>query len=1005
MLRSIIHRPIAVTMTIIAIVTLGVLAFLRIPVSLMPDIDVPKIVVQIPAKGSSAREIEQRLVSPIRQQLSQVAGLKDIESTSRTDVGIITLTFDPGSNMNLLFIDVNEKIDRAMSYMPKDMARPKAMKIGAMDIPAFYVDVVGGKPEQTSRLVKNVIRKRFEQLPQVAMVDYSGLVGSQITITPDESQTKALGITNKMIEKAISDNNIMLEALSVRDGIYRYSIHFDSQILSVCDIENIYLQVEGRLIQLKDVCRVEEHLAEKKGIIKSDGNDAITLAIIKQTDAQMSDLQQGVDSLMSDLEKDYPKLTFKVTRDQTRLLSYSMDNLELNLFLGIIMASIVLFLFIGGWRLPLLVVISIPLSLILTLLCFYLVGISLNIISLSGLILGVGMIVDNAIIVTDNIRQKGEVSEKNIVNAVKEVFMPMLSSVLTTCSVFIPLIFLSGTAGALFYDQAMGISFALFCSLAVAALVVPVYYFLLCKNKVLKAPNDSSLSCKLNNRLSRCYELGMKFTMRHIILMTVVFSACIIVIIVLFPFIHKERMPEIAHDDALVTVDWNEGITPEENERRMTRLLQEIKPLMETNTLMVGGQDFVLSHTKNITSNEAVCYIKCASPEKLEQAINKISNAVNLRYSTAMVEIGLAANIFDLLFSTDEPDLRIKIQNNKGGCPSIAKTRMITDSIRAKFPKLRVQPVATETYLEYETDAEQMAYYNITFQQLYDRIKELVGTNSIYNISSGGENLPVVIGGTSRNAQTLLSNTVTNNYGIDIPISYLVKEKRAEDYKHLYAGIEGEYSVINIGKASESDIKKLMSYVASLTEHSNSLQTSFMGSYFSSRSMIGELVMIVIVSLLLLYFILAAQFESIIQPMIILIEVVIDVALVLVAVWVAGESINIMSMIGIVVMSGIVINDSILKVDTINRIYRANPERTHHNLLKAIILAGNRRLKPIVMTSLTTILAIVPFLHKGDMGSALQFPLSFTIVVGMIVSTLVSLYFVPMVYYLLYRKS
>lgn len=374
MLRSIIHRPIAVTMTIIAIVTLSVLAFQRIPVSLMPDIDVPRIVVQIPAQGSSAREIEQRLVSPMRQQLSQVAGLKDIESISRTDIGLVTLTFDPGSNMNLLFIDVNEKIDRAMSYMPKDMDRPKVMKIGAMDIPAFYVDVVGGKPEQTSRLVQNVIIKRFEQLPEVAMVDYSGLVGTQITITPNEGQLKALGITNNIIEQAISNNNTMLEALSVRDGIYRYSIHFDSQILSVQDIENIYLHVKGRLIQLKDVCKVEEHLAEKKGIIKSDGNDAITLAIIKQTDAQMSDLQQGVDTLMSGLDKDYPELSFKVTRDQTRLLSYSMNNLELNLVLGIIMTSLVLFLFIGGWRLPLLVVVSIPLSLILTLLCFYLVG-------------------------------------------------------------------------------------------------------------------------------------------------------------------------------------------------------------------------------------------------------------------------------------------------------------------------------------------------------------------------------------------------------------------------------------------------------------------------------------------------------------------------------------------------------------------------------------------------------------------------------------------------------
>ena len=168
--------------------------------------------------------------------------------------------------------------------------------------------------------------------------------------------------------------------------------------------------------------------------------------------------------------------------------------------------------------------------------------------------------------------------------------------------------------------------------------------------------------------------------------------------------------------------------------------------------------------------------------------------------------------------------------------------------------------------------------------------------------------------------------------------------------------------------------------------------------------MIGELVMVLVVTLLLLYFILAAQFESLVQPMIILVEVVVDVALVLFAVWLAGESLNIMSMIGMVVMCGIIINDSILKVDTINRLYRSVENPQKHTLLKAIMVAGHRRLKPIVMTSLTTILAIVPFLHRGDMGSALQFPLSFAIIVGMIVGTMVSLFFVPLVYYLLYRK-
>ena len=1006
MLRTLLHRPIAVTMSLIAIVTLGVLAFQRIPVSLMPDIDVPRIVVQMSAQGSSAREIEQEIVSPMRQQLSQVSGLKSIESTSRTDVGVVTLTFDPGSDMSLLFIEVNEKIDRAMSNMPKDMERPKAMKIGAMDIPAFYVDVIGGKPEQTSRLVRNVISKRIEQLPEVAMVDYSGMVGTQITIMPDELKMQALGISNSDIEKAISDNNIVLAALSVRDGIYRYSIHFDSQIISVHDIEDIYLQIEGRLLQLKDICKVEESAAERKGIVTSDGNNAITMAVIKQSDAQMSSLQNRVDTLMSDLGKDYPELKFNITRDQTQLLSYSMDNLEWNLVLGIIMASVVLFLFIGGWRLPLLVVISIPLSLILTLLCFYLMGISLNIISLSGLILGVGMIVDNAIIVIDNIRQKGKATDDNIINAVKEVIMPMLSSVLTTCSVFIPLIFLSGTAGALFYDQAMGISIALFCSLAVAALVVPVYYFLLCKKDKSQRSKVKSQSKEINIRLTCYYEKGMRFTLRHAKQMLVGFSICIVAIIVLFPFLRKERMPEIAHDDAIVTIDWNAGITPEENNRRMSELLKEVKSLTETSTTMVGGQDFILSHTKNITSSEAVCYLKCKSVEELDDATEKMRKYIGKHYPNAKIEMGLAANIFDMIFSTEEPDLQIRLHKRDGGRPDVELTRMVTDSLRSRFPQLGIQPVSTETYIKYTSDAEQMAYYKVSYQQLYSRLKELLGTNSIYDINSGGESVPVVIGSNSKDAKVLLSNTIRNADGIEIPISYLVREQRADDYKHLYASDEGEFSVVNIDKAEDSEVKDVMAYVTSLVDNDKKgkLQASFVGSYFSSRTMIGELVMVLVVALLLLYFILAAQFESLIQPMIILVEVVVDVALVLFAVWLAGESLNIMSMIGMVVMCGIIINDSILKVDTINRLYRSVENPQKHTLLKAIMVAGHRRLKPIVMTSLTTVLAIVPFLHRGDMGSALQFPLSFAIIVGMIVGTMVSLFFVPLVYYLLYRK-
>jgi len=996
-LRHILHRPIAVTMIIIALVTLGFVALERIPVSLMPDVDVPCIVVQLPAEGVSAVEIEQRMVTPMRQQLAQMSGLQSIETEARTDAGLITLRFSPGQDMSLQFIEVNEKIDRAMSRMPKDMERPRVMKVTALDLPAFYVDITGGKIVQTSRLVRNVIVKRIEQLPEVAMVDVSGTVGTQVTVIPNSQQLSALGMRESDVEKAISDNNILLEALSVRDGIYRYSIHFDSQVLSVKDIENIYINMGGRLLQLKDVCDIREEPCTRRGIVTSGGKEAVTMAVIKQSDAQMADLQESIRQLTDELEQEYPELKFSVTRDQTQLLAYSVRNLGWNLVMGIVMASMVLFVFIGGWRLPLLVVLSIPLTLILTLLCFYMIGISLNVISLSGLILGVGMIVDNAIIVVDNIRQKGNATDDNILGAVREVFLPMLTSVLTTCSVFIPLIFLSGTAGALFYDQAMGVSIALFCSLFVASLVVPVYYCLL-NGKRVKRDTER----KTAERLMTYYERMLGFTMRHQRGMIAGFVVVFIIAAVIYPFMHKERMPQVPHNDVLLSVDWNSEISPEENNARIQNVLGEAKQYIEANTVMAGGQDFLLSHTKNITGSEAVCYVKTQSEEDKDSMVSVVMQKAATKYPKAKIESESAANIFDMIFSTEEPSLRLRLTDEKGNRPSIVQVRCIVDSLRKHFHSLNVQPVSTEKCLKFCTDAEQMAYYKVGYQQMYNRLRELLGENKIYDISSGGESIPIVVGGNAHEAKVLLSNTIRNSDGLDIPLAYLVKESFVEDYRNLTADGDGVYSAVDIDKASDRECEDVMKYAESITNDSpdSGIRCDFSGEYFSSRIMVRELAVVLLVAVLMLYFILAAQFESIVQPLIILLEVIVDISIVLIVLYVMGESVNIMSMIGMVVMCGIIINDSILKIDTINRLRKEGC-----SLLNAIAKAGHKRLLPIVMTSLTTILAITPFLHRGDMGSALQFPLSITIIVGMIVGTMVSLFFVPMVYYIIYNHN
>ena len=590
MLKRLIHRPIAVSMCLIAILVVGVLAMRKIPVSLMPDIDVPQITVQALCPGASVAEVEQTATKPLRQQLLQVAGLKEMRSESRMDAGTIRLTFEPGSDMDIIFIEVNEKVDRAMRFLLEGADRPKVMKASAMDIPAFYLDLtLKSEPKgkeadlrfaELGRFAHDVVAKRIEQLPQTAMVDVSGTIGTEIECVPDPARMDALGLSSADIEKAIADNNITLGALSIADGIYRYNIHFDSQILTKDDIANIYLNHEGRLMTLGEICEITEKTASRSGMVRSDGRNAVTLAVVKQNDAQMADLQKEMDSLLEDLRKEYPEVEFTPTRDQTRLLSYSIGNLETNLLLGAILACLVLFLFMRDWRPTILIIITIPVSLLITLLFFHLLHITINVISLSGLILGVGMMVDNSIIVIDNIRQRQDTAS-SLADAVsegtREVFAPMLSSVLTTCSVFIPLIFLSGTAGALFFDQAMAVAIALFSSLAVSVLVIPVYYFLLTPKEQAPQPPKGGASDDNTPPLggwgAKLYDRIHAFVFSHPKVCITAGFACIPLAAWLFTAIDKERMPYIPPEDTLVTIDWNAGITVEENDRRIAELL------------------------------------------------------------------------------------------------------------------------------------------------------------------------------------------------------------------------------------------------------------------------------------------------------------------------------------------------------------------------------------------------------------------------------------------------
>nr|WP_302829584.1 efflux RND transporter permease subunit [uncultured Bacteroides sp.] len=1021
MVDFLIRRPIAVLMAFTACFIVGLVTYFTLPVSLLPDIAIPEITVQVSEQNTSARELENTVVKPLRQQLIQVAKLKDMNSETRDGAGIIRLNFDYGTNTDLAFIEVNEKIDAAMNYLPKDADRPKVVKASATDIPVFYLnltlknDSAYGETDGRAFLdlcefAENVIKRRIEQLTEVAMVDVTGLLERQLQIVPDPDKLAVLGVSMEDIENVLAQNNVEPGSMTVRDGYYEYNIKFSTLLRTDEDVRNIFLRKEGRIIRLGDFCRIGIVPVKEKGVSMSNGKRAVTLAVIKQADENMDDMKRAITGTMNYFKRVYPDIEFNISRNQTELLDYTISNLQQNLSLGFLFICIVAVLFLGDIKSPFIIGLSMVVSIVICFLFFYLFKMSLNIISLSGLILALGMMIDSSIIVTENIsqyRERGYTLRRACVAGTSEVITPMLSSSLTTIAVFVPLIFMSGIAGALFYDQAFSVTVGLLVSYFTGIMLLPVLYMLVYRTGI--RPKSWFGRIRINNplkehTLDRFYDAGINWIFSHKTLSVVFCVISVPLCVFFFFFIGKERMPEIDQNELIARVEWNENIHVDENRHRVDALFEELKGETVEQTASVGQQEYLLNREQALSSSEAELYFKTGSPSEIKPLQQKVYQRLKAEYPLAVVTFMPPETVFEKLFVTGEADVVAELYaRNKEKAPVAEELQ----GLERRFnERTGVAPtgIPFENQLNISILQEKLLLYNVAYNELYRELKTAFKENSVAMLHSYQQYLPISIVGEEKTVneilrQTLIQTRPDNKGEIEyIPLRDLVRISPAEDLKTITAGRNGEY--IPFCFYDVEDAEPLMAEVKQAVDATGDWDTAFSGSFFSNRQMLDELVVILFISILLMYFILAAQFESFVQPLIVLLEIPIDVAFALLLLWVCGHTLNLMSAIGLIVTCGIIINDSILKLDAINELRKAGMP-----LMEAIHEAGRRRLRPIIMTSLTTIFAMVPLLFSFDMGSELQKPLSIAMIGAMFIGTLVSLFIIPLIYWFIYKKK
>ena len=1007
MIKFLLQRPIAVLMAFTACFIVGLVTYFTIPVSLLPDIAIPEITVQVSGQNTSARELENTVVKTIRQQLMQVASLRDIHSETRDGAAIIRLNFDFGTNTDLAFIEVNEKIDAAMNYLPREVERPRVIKASATDIPVFclnltlksdsaYSEINEGSFLDLCQFAETVIKRRIEQLPEVAMVDVTGILKRQLQIVPDMKLLKMSEITLDDLEAALTSNNIEPGSMTVRDGYYEYNIKFSTLLRTPEDVENIYIRKNNHIFQLKDLARISVVPEKETGASLSNGKRAVTLAVIKQADENMDNMKEALAEVTDYFASVYPDIDFSVSRNQTELLDYTISNLKQNLSFGFLFICIVAILFLGDIKSPAVIGLSMVVSLIISFLFFYLCKMSLNIISISGLILALGMMIDSSIIVTENITQYRT-------RGSTEVITPMLSSTFTTIAVFVPLVFMSGIAGAIFFDQAFAVTVGLMVSYFTGIMLLPVLYKLVYSIPDIK---HKGFNIRINNlvkehTLDRFYDTGVDFVFRHKTASLIFIAITLPLCAFLFYEIPKSRMPEIDQNELIAHVEWNENIHIDENQSRVSQLFASIDNQVQEHTAYVGQQQFLLNRDREMSVSESELYFKTEKPTGIAPLQKSVEKWIKTHYPMAVISFSPPETVFEKLFVTGEADIVAELHTrNKSEAPEASVLNKIAQQIEAKTGHTPVG-ITFDNQLNITIDRQKLLLYNVDYNEVYRLLKTAFKENEVATLRSYQQYLPIALAGEEQTVNEVLQKTLVNTVPDTegnvryIPLQSLVRVTPGEDLKTITAGKNGEYipfSFYDIDNAEQlmENVKK---------EIDTDWDIDFSGSFFSNRQMLNELVVILFISILLMYFILAAQFESFLQPLIVLLEIPIDVAASLLVLWICGHTMNLMSAIGIVVTCGIIINDSILKLDAINELRKEGVP-----LMEAIHEAGRRRLRPIIMTSLTTIFGMVPLLFTFDMGSELQKPLSIAMISAMLIGTAVSLFVIPLIYWFIYRK-
>ncbi len=1069
------------------VVLLGVIAFQNLAVDFLPSVKIPKLTVQTSYPNVSPEEVENTVTQPLEAALGTVTGVKKVSSVSREGLSIINAELYWGTNMDFAMLEVREKLDQIRASLPREAGRPTILRVDPSAEPIMTLAVSErlrgiqvvkqvaashgnkGVPQSSGQLVelketaRALIKRRIEQVNGVAQVSVLGGVEREIHVNIDTRKLQAFGLTLDQVSQALASANLNLPGGTIKRGLFRYSLRTVGEFTNVEEIRNVVVgQTQlGRSITISDLGWVEDSFKERTGITRYNGSEIIALQVRKEAGANTIEVSERVHTVLTQLRTEYPTLQLDVITDQAEFISKSITDVQQAIIIGAVLAFLVLFFFLRSPKYPIIIGLTIPISILATFVAMYFLGINLNIISLTGLALGIGMLGNNAIIVVENVthlREKGLGIVEAALQGAQEINLALTASTLTNVAIFLPIIFVEGVASQLFVDMGVTMTISLLVSLLVAATIVPtlvsrevglswrpmtlgqyserhrgiqrgvmrkIWYVLTFPLRlivviVLTLSNSlmawirsavQSVSPKFYGLVDRfsaasyaSLDRFLQWALQH---RPTVLGATIALFgasIAVAWFIPSEPAPDIDQSRFSAQVYMPKGTTLEgtsEFVHTVESAFQQMPGVKGVYAVIGIPEERTLWTVADASMEKAELEIKVTDEAATQQVIERVRQYLeSIRPSFAGVEFSVKrrGTTFEQILRPEPNDIKVRvIGRDSDRAYTIAeefaqRLKDITGLVDVRTSLQRGSP-------EYQlvVDREQAARYGLSVYAVAQYAAGLVRGKEATYLSDFDRKITIRVqptGDVRQNIDRILSSSMTVAASF-VPLRELVKWQHTEGFAEIWRE-NGQRAVIIAANVSGRSIGAVVDDIQRAAKQV-SLPVGYSISVGGEKEEIQEsfrsLLIIILLSIFLVYMILAAQYESILYPFVILLTSPLAFIGAILAMAVTGQHYNVMSLIGLVIMIGAVDNNAVIAVDIITALRRQG-----QSLIGAIKEGMRVRLRPILMTTATTVLGIIPLVFEFGTGSELVRALTAPLVGGLLASTLFTIVAIPIVY-------